>query len=74
MRRAGDCYDNAVAESFFASVKKECLHRSFATRTEVYDAGAAYIDGFCNPACWHSPAGYLSPIDRELQGQLAHAV
>jgi putative transposase len=75
MSRAGDCYDNAVAESFFASLKKECLHRhAFATRTEVYDALEAYIDGFYNPVRRHSAAGYLSPIDRELQGPLAHAV
>jgi putative transposase len=73
MSRAGDCYDNAVAESFFASLKKECLHRhAFATRTEVYDAVAAYIDGFYNPVRRHSAAGYLSPINRELE--LAHAV
>ena len=38
MSRAGDCYDNAVAESFFASLKKECLSRvHFATYTEAFD-------------------------------------
>ena len=66
MSRAGDCYDNAVAESFFASLKKECLSRiPFATRTEAYDAIAAYIDGFYNPVRRHSALGYLSPIDYE---------
>jgi transposase InsO family protein len=66
MSRAGDCYDNAVAESFFASLKKECLSRShFATYTEAYDAIAAYIDGFYNPVRRHSALGYLSPIDYE---------
>ena len=67
MSRAGDCYDNAVAESFFASLKKECLSRvHFATLTEAYDAIAAYIDGFYNPVRRHSALGYLSPINYEL--------
>jgi transposase InsO family protein len=66
MSRAGDCFDNAVAESFFASIKKECLSRvHFATFTEAYDAIAAYIDGFYNPVRRHSALGYLSPIDYE---------
>ena len=71
MSRAGDCFDNAVAESFFASLKKECLNRQpFATRTEAYDAIASYIDGFYNPTRRHSALDYLSPIDYEMIGQL----
>jgi transposase InsO family protein len=74
MSRAGDCYDNAVAESFFASLKKERLHRiPFATRTEAYDAIAEYIDGFYNPVRRHSALGYLSPIDYEHSQTLALA-
>jgi putative transposase len=66
MSRAGDCYDNAVAESFFASLKKECLSRlHLATRTEAYDAIQSYIDGFYNPVRRHSALGYLSPINYE---------
>lgn len=66
MSRAGDCYDNAVAESFFASLKKECLSRMhFATYTEAFDAIAAYIDGFYNPVRRHSSLGYVSPINYE---------
>jgi putative transposase len=66
MSRAGDCYDNAVAESFFASLKKECLsRRPFATRTEAYDAVAGYIDGFYNLVRRHSALGYVSPIEYE---------
>lgn len=43
MSRAGNCWDNAVSESFFASLKKELIHRdSFATRTELYDALSHY--------------------------------
>ena len=69
MSGAGNCYDNAVAESFFASLKKECSSRSaFATRTEAYDAVARYIDGFYNPTRRHSTLGYVSPL---LYEQLA---
>jgi putative transposase len=72
MSRAGDCYDNAVAESFFASLKKECLSRKhFATYTEAYDAIEAYIDGFYNPTRRHSALGYLSPIDYENANRYA---
>jgi hypothetical protein len=49
MSGVGNCFDNAVAESFFATLKKELVHRVvFATRTEAYDAIAAYIDQFYN--------------------------
>jgi hypothetical protein len=62
MSSAGDCYDNAAVESFFASLKKECIHRRrFATRTEAYDAVANYIDNFYNPRRRHSTNDYLSP-------------
>lgn len=74
MSRAGDCYDNAVAESFFASLKKECLHlKHFASRTEAYDAIAAYIDGFYDPVRRHSALGYSSPIDYEQSVTVAQA-
>ena len=66
MRSAGNCYDNAPTESFFASLKKECIHlQTFATRTEAYDAIAAYIDGFYNSVRRHSALGYLSPTRYE---------
>jgi putative transposase len=72
MSRAGDCYDNAVAESFFASLKKECLsRRPFATRTEAYDVIASYIDHFYNQVRRHSGLGYVSPIDYEYQHRVA---
>jgi len=62
------CYDNAVAESFFASLKKECISRTaFATRTEAYDAIARYIEGFHNPTRRHSTLGYVSPLEYERQ-------
>jgi transposase InsO family protein len=63
MSGAGNCYDNAVAESFFASLKKECTSRTaFSTRTEAYDAVARYIDGFYNSTRRHSTLGYVSPL------------
>ena len=66
MSGAGNCYDNAVAESFFASLKKERLHQMvFATRTEAYDAVQRYIDGFYNPTRRHSLLGYVSPMQYE---------
>jgi putative transposase len=70
MSRTGDCYDNAVAESFFATLKAEHVdHEDFTTR----DLGTAsigdYIDGFYNCARRHSHAGYVSPIEFELRAQ-----
>jgi putative transposase len=66
MSRAGNCYDNAACESFFASLKKELVHRvSFATRTEAYDAIADYIDNFYNPIRRHSAIGHRSPVEHE---------
>jgi putative transposase len=73
MSGAGNCYDNAVAESFFASLKKERLHHMvFATRTEAYDAVERYIDGFYNPTRRHSLLGYVSPLAYERrEGEVA---
>jgi putative transposase len=74
MSAAGDCWDNAVAESFFATLKKELVHGcAFQTRSEAYDALSDYIDNYYNPKRRHSAAGNLSPINFELAhaGQLA---
>lgn len=66
MSGVGNCYDNAVAESFFATLKKELVHqRVFATRTEAYDAIAEYIEHFYNAARRHSTIGYATPIEHE---------
>jgi len=67
MSAAGDCWDNAVAESFFATLKKELVHGcAFQTRSEAYDAISRYIDHYYNPTRRHSAAGFLSPINFEL--------
>ncbi len=74
MSRAGDCWDNAPAESFFASLKKELVHGcAFATRTEAYDAIYAYIENFYNAERRHSAIGYVSPNEFELNSQVATA-
>lgn len=74
MSSTGNCFDNAVAESFFASLKKERLHHMvFATRTEAYDAVQQYIDGFYNPTRRHSLLGYVSPLHYERQQASAAA-
>ncbi|MGH3848284.1 MAG: IS3 family transposase, partial [Pseudonocardiaceae bacterium] len=55
MSRKGDCWDNAVAESFFATIKGEMIdHEDFQTRAEATAAIADYIDGFYNVQRMHS--------------------
>ena len=67
MSAAGNCYDNAVAESFFATIKKELVHGcAFATRSEAYDAISDYIENYYNSKRRHSAAGNQSPINFEL--------
>jgi transposase InsO family protein len=74
MSAAGNCYDNAVAESFFATLKKELVHGcAFETRSEAYDAISDYIENYYNAKRRHSAAGNQSPINFELAnfGRLA---
>jgi putative transposase len=72
MSRTGDCYDNAVAESFFATLKAEHVdHEVFPSREVARASVADYIDGFYNTARRHSSIGYLSPIEFELRSQVA---
>jgi putative transposase len=66
MGSKGDCYDNAVAESFFATLKKELVHRrSWPTRRELTGEVFEYIEAFYNRTRRHSTLGYLSPADYE---------
>jgi putative transposase len=68
MSRKGDCWDNAVAESFFATIKGEMIdHEDDKTRGAAIAAIADYIDGFYNPCRRHSAIGYVSPIEFELR-------
>jgi transposase InsO family protein len=73
MGSRGDCYDNAVAETFFATLKKELVHRrSWPTRRELTSEAFEYIEGFYNRTRRHSRLGMLSPADFEA-GQAALA-
>lgn len=63
MGSVGDCYDNALAESFFATLECELLdRRRFKTQAEARMAVFAFIEGFYNPRRRHSSLGYVSPI------------
>jgi transposase InsO family protein len=66
MGSIGDCFDNAMAESLFASLECELLDRChFRTHAEAKAAVFEYIEGFYNPHRLHSSLGYLSPINFE---------
>lgn len=66
MSRKGDCWDNAVAESFFGTLKTELvLHRRYRTRDEARRDIFEYIEVFYNRVRLHSTLGYLSPAQFE---------
>jgi putative transposase len=66
MSRRGNCWDNAVAESFFSSLKKERIKkRIYANREAATQDVAEYIDGFYNPIRRHSYLGGVSPDEFE---------
>jgi hypothetical protein len=63
MGSTGDCYDNAVCETFHATLKKEKIYRqSWPTRAAARTAIFEYIEGWYNPRRRHSTLAYLSPI------------
>lgn len=64
--RRGQCWDNAVAESFFSTIKTELLHRQpWPTHTAARQAIFEYIEGWYNTRRRHSSLGYLSPANFE---------
>jgi putative transposase len=66
MSRKGNCWDNAVVESFFSSLKMELVHETtFATREQASAALFEYIEVFYNRKRRHSSLGYLSPVEYE---------
>ena len=68
MSRKGDCWDNAVAESFFSSLKTERVHhRLYRCRDEARRDIFEYIEVFYNRVRLHSTLGYLSPAQFESQ-------
>jgi putative transposase len=74
MSRKGDCWDNAVVESFFGSLKSERVHwSSYQSREEARADIVEYITMFYNSRRLHSYLGYQSPEQFERNGQLANA-
>jgi putative transposase len=75
MSRKGNCWDNAVVENFFGSLKQELVYRTdFATRQPTRSSLFEHIEVFDNRQRRHSTLGYLSPVDFEnsaLPGTLA---
>ena len=66
MSRKANCYDNAVVESFFKTIKTELTRRrKFCTKDEAKSAIFEYIEIFYNRKRMHSTLGYLSPAEYE---------
>ena len=66
MSRAGNCYDNAKMESFWATLKSELIQdRVFDSRTEAKSEIFWYIEAFYNRTRLHGAVGYQSPVDFE---------
>lgn len=68
MSKKGDCWDNAVAESFFHTLKVELIYRmKFKTREEAKNRIFEYVEMYYNRKRAHSTLGYLSPFEYEKQ-------
>jgi len=65
MNRTGECYDNAAMESFFATLKTECVTGQFTTRAEARRTIFEYLEGWYNRQRLHSSLDYLSPVEFE---------
>jgi putative transposase len=71
MSRKGNCYDNAVMESFFGTLKQELVYRrTYRTREEANRSLFEYIEVFYNRRRLHSTLGYLSPVQYEESRKL----
>lgn len=72
MSRKGDCWDNAVAESFFGTIKRELIyHERYQTRDEARLSVFQYIEGWYNRRRRHSTLGRISPFDFEMTAMAA---
>lgn len=70
MSRRGNCWDNAVAESFFGSLKSELIYRkAYATRIAASTSVFDYIEIFYNKRRLHSALNYLTPWEKEQKGK-----
>jgi putative transposase len=66
MSATGCCYDNAITESFFGTLKRELVHHyRYETRTLAKRSIFNYIEGFYNRTRMHSSIGYMSPDEFE---------
>jgi len=66
MGTVGDCYDNALCESFFATLERELLNRrTFDSHAQARTAVFEFIEGWYNPRRRHSALGHVSPADYE---------
>jgi len=73
MSRKGNCWDNAVAESFFSTLDMESgTDETFPSRAAAHRSLAEYILGFYNPTRLHSTLGYVSPMEFERRGRREH--
>jgi putative transposase len=70
MSGVGNCYDNAVIESFFGTLKTECVTAPFASRAQARTIIFEYLEVWYNRQRLHSTLGYFSPIDFEHQFSL----
>jgi putative transposase len=72
MSRKGDCYDNAMMESFFSTFKSECVDlHDFATKTQARSCAFEFIEVFYNRQRRHSALNYLSPEEFEKRHETA---
>jgi transposase InsO family protein len=72
MSKRGDCYDNAVVESFFSTLKRELVYRArWQTRAEARNDLFEYMEVFYNRKRRHSHDGYLSPVEYEDNAEKA---
>lgn len=72
MSRKGNCWDNAVAESFFATLRAELVdHQTYPSTTYAEASIRAYIEGFYNVERLHSHLDYVSPLEFELKATVA---
>jgi transposase InsO family protein len=75
MSRKGDCWDNAVAESFFSTLRAELVdHERYVTRAAADASLGDYIDNFYNVERRHSSLGYINPIEFELRSNFKRRV
>lgn len=73
MSRKGDCFDNAVVESFFSTLKRELVyHQPYTTRNQARSAIFEYVEVFYNRQRRHSALGYVSPTEYEAQYCMQH--